>query len=90
MWQHLNIHVSEHGPTKASSKAFVERRLVKRHTRCNTLIVPINDSQHWSLMILKKGMYYHMNPKPDYDPHNNISANEDFVCKMLGNYAGQV
>jgi Ulp1 family protease len=90
MWQLLNSHVLKHGPTEDSLKAFVKERLAKRHTRCNTLIVPICDSQHWSLMILEKGKYYHMNPKPDYDPHNNISANEDFVCKMLGNYAGQL
>jgi hypothetical protein len=32
MWQHLNSHVSEHGPTENSLKAFVERTLAKRHT----------------------------------------------------------
>ncbi len=71
MWASLYIHVSKHGPTENSLKDFVERRLAKRHTRCNTLIVPVCHAEHWSLMILERGKYYHMNPKPDYEFHSN-------------------
>jgi Ulp1 family protease len=90
MWQLLNSHVSECGPTEDSLKAFVKKRLAKRHTRCNTLIVPICDSQHWSLMILERGKYYHMNPKPDYGPHSNNLQMRIWFAKcweiMQGNY----
>jgi Ulp1 family protease len=92
MWQQLNSHVSAHGATENSLKAFVERRLAKRHTRFNTLIVPICDSLHWSLMILERGKYYHMNPKPDYEPHSNNPRMRIWFAKcweiMQGNYNG--
>jgi len=92
IWQQLNLHVLNFGPTENSLKAFVERRLAKRHTQCNTLIVPILDSWHWSLMILETGKYYHMNPKPDYEPHSNNLQMRILVAKcweiMQGNYNG--
>jgi Ulp1 family protease len=92
MWQNLNSHVSKHGPTENSLEGFVKRRLPKRHTQCNTLIVPICHSEHWSLMILERGMYYHMNPKPDYEPHSNNLQMRILFAKcweiVQGNYNG--
>ncbi|CAK9189659.1 unnamed protein product [Sphagnum troendelagicum] len=90
VWEHLKLHVSKDGDTEDSLKAFVERRLAKRHTRCNTLIVPICDSKHWSLMILERGKYYHMNPMPEYGPHSNNLQMRIWFAKcweiMQGNY----
>ncbi len=90
MWQHLNSHVSEHGVIENSLKAFVETRLAKRYTQHNTLIVPICDSLHWSLMILERGKYYHLNPKPHYDPQSNNLRMRILFAKcweiMQGNY----
>jgi Ulp1 family protease len=91
-WQHLTNHVLEHGTTEASLKAFVEKRLqcgITEASQFNTLIVPINDSQHWSLMILEREKYYHMNSKPDYNAHNNSEMKTLFAkCWeiMQGNY----
>jgi hypothetical protein len=91
-WQPLTNRVLEHGTTEPSLKAFVEKRLqcgITEASQFNTLILPINDSQHWSIMRLEREKYYHMNSKPDYNAHNNLEMKTLFArCWeiMQGNY----